>query len=72
MSTVAFVALGSNLGDRHAYLAGAREGLGRLPGTTVVGASQIEETVPLGDREQPRYLNQMVAIETSLTPRELL
>ncbi|MEO8451685.1 MAG: 2-amino-4-hydroxy-6-hydroxymethyldihydropteridine diphosphokinase [Gemmatimonadota bacterium] len=72
MGTVAFVALGSNLGDRHAYLAQAREGLGRLPGTAVVGASQIEETVPLGNRDQPPYLNQMVAVETSLTPRELL
>jgi 2-amino-4-hydroxy-6-hydroxymethyldihydropteridine diphosphokinase len=72
VSVVAFVALGSNLGDRDGYLAHAREGLGRLQGTAVVGVSQVEETEPLGARDQPSYLNQMVAIETSLTPRELL
>lgn len=68
----AYVALGSNLGDREAHLRGAREALARLPGTTVLGASSVEETPPLGGMPQPPYLNQMVVIETGLTPRELL
>jgi 2-amino-4-hydroxy-6-hydroxymethyldihydropteridine diphosphokinase len=72
MIDVAYVALGSNVGDRQQYLADARRALAELPGTRVVGTSSVEETEPLGGVEQPWYLNQMVAIETSLTPHELL
>jgi len=68
----AYVALGSNLGDRAASLALARQRLAALPGTALLGASAIEETAPLGGRQQPAYLNQMVALETALAPRELL
>jgi 2-amino-4-hydroxy-6-hydroxymethyldihydropteridine diphosphokinase len=68
----AFVALGSNLGDRQAHLALARDRLARLPGTVLLGASPIEETAPLGGLDQPLYLNQMVALDTTLTPRALL
>lgn len=72
MIDVAYVALGSNVGDRHGYLAEARRELAQLPGTRVVGVSRVEETEPLGGLEQPWYLNQMVALETSLTPHQLL
>ena len=72
MGEVAFVALGSNLGDRSAYLASGREGIAALKGTRILAATEVEETEPFGPPNQPRYLNQMVAIETSLTPRELL
>ena len=72
MLDVAYVALGSNLGDRHAYLAAARQALAALPSSRIIGQSTIEETEPLGGLQQPWYLNQMVAIETSLTPHELL
>ena len=68
----AYVALGSNLGDRAAHLALARARLAALPGTRLVGASAVEETKPLGGLPQPQYLNQMVALETELAPRELL
>jgi 2-amino-4-hydroxy-6-hydroxymethyldihydropteridine diphosphokinase len=72
MLDVAFVALGSNLGDRMAILADARAALARLPRTRIVCESSIEETEPLGPVAQPRFLNQMLALETSLSPRELL
>lgn len=72
MDDVAYVALGSNLGDRHAYLAAARDALGRLPGTRIVAESTIEETAPIGPVQQPAFLNQMVALATTLTPHELL
>jgi len=72
MIDVAYVALGSNLGDRHAHLAAGRRALAELPASRIVGESRIEETEPLGGLEQPRYLNQMVALETSLAPHELL
>jgi 2-amino-4-hydroxy-6-hydroxymethyldihydropteridine diphosphokinase len=72
MPEQAFIALGSNLGDRASHLAFARSSLAALPGTTVLAASDVEETEPLGERSQPRYLNQIVALETALTPRLLL
>ncbi len=72
MADWVYLALGSNLGDRAAHLAFARERLTALPGTTVVAASAIEETEPLGPVPQGPYLNQMVLLETNLTPRELL
>ena len=66
------MALGSNLGDRAAHLAHARTRLNELPGTRVVAASRVEETAPLGPVVQGPYLNQMVLIETTLDPDELL
>ncbi len=68
----AYLALGSNLGDRAAHLAFARHELGLLPGSRIVASSAVEETAPLGGRVQPPYLNQMVLLETGLSPRQLL
>ena len=68
----AYIALGSNLGDRAGHLAAARAALAGLRGTTLVAASAIEETAPLGGMPQPPYLNQMVELDTHLSPRELL
>jgi 2-amino-4-hydroxy-6-hydroxymethyldihydropteridine diphosphokinase len=64
----AFVGLGSNLGDRHAHLARAVEG---LPG--VVAVSQLYETEPVGGPPgQGPYLNLVVELDTELGPRALL
>ena len=70
----AYVALGSNLGDRAGHLAAAREALAKLPATEVVAASAVEETVPLAGMPQPPYLNQMVLLDTPgiHKPRTLL
>lgn len=68
----AFVALGSNLGHRAAYLASARCALSLLPGTRLLAASTVEETAPFGPAAQGPYLNQMVALGTSLPPFVLL
>jgi len=67
-----FLSLGSNLGDRGAYLAAAREALGALPGTSLVVASRIYETAPQEHDEQPEFLNQVVLVRTGLQPRDLL
>jgi 2-amino-4-hydroxy-6-hydroxymethyldihydropteridine diphosphokinase len=72
MRDIAYVALGSNLGDREEYLERARSALAALPGTRLLRASSVEETAPVGDVPQGPYLNQMVAIETELAPGELL
>ena len=71
MSEIAYVALGSNLGDRHAYLARARDAIDAIPECRVVAATAVEETAPLGGLAQPPYLNQMLAVETALDPAVL-
>jgi 2-amino-4-hydroxy-6-hydroxymethyldihydropteridine diphosphokinase len=72
VSEIAYIALGSNLGDRHAYLDHARRSIAVIPGCRVIAASQVEETAPLGGLTQPAYLNQMLAVETSVEPAILL
>ena len=72
MRPLAYIALGSNLGDRDQYLARARTALAALPRSRVVAESSVEETAPVSDVPQGAYLNQMVALETELSPRELL
>jgi 2-amino-4-hydroxy-6-hydroxymethyldihydropteridine diphosphokinase len=68
----AYIALGSNLGDRAGHLAAARAALAALPRSRLVAESSVEETAPLGGMDQPPYLNQMVLLETALDPRALL
>jgi 2-amino-4-hydroxy-6-hydroxymethyldihydropteridine diphosphokinase len=68
----AYVALGSNLGDREGHLRAGRDALRSLPDTSLVAASAVEETAPLRGMQQPPYLNQMVLLETGLEPRALL
>jgi 2-amino-4-hydroxy-6-hydroxymethyldihydropteridine diphosphokinase len=65
--TRALLGLGSNLGDRKQFLRDAVAGLGEL-----TAKSQLYETKPVGGPEQGPYLNLVVAIETDLSPRELL
>jgi 2-amino-4-hydroxy-6-hydroxymethyldihydropteridine diphosphokinase len=72
MRDIAYIALGSNLGDRGAHLAHARAAVAALPASRLLGMSSIEETAPLGGMAQGAYLNQMVALETSLEPHALL
>ncbi len=72
MPDVAYIALGSNVGDREAHLAAGRRGLATLPRSRLRALSSIEETAPLGPPNQRAYLNQMAAVETDLEPVELL
>ena len=60
------------MGDRAAHLAHARRRLAALPHTRLVAVSRVEETAPIGPVAQPPFLNQMVLLETSLRPAELL
>ena len=66
-----FIGLGSNLGDRTAFLAEARARMNQA-GIRVVRESSVIETDPVGYADQGRYLNQVVEVDTQLTPRELL
>lgn len=69
---VAYVGLGSNLGDRRATLEGAVAELGNTPGVRVLRVSSFHDTDPVGGPPQPRYLNAVAEVETSLAPRALL
>ena len=70
--TKAYLGLGSNLGDRLANLQIAVELLAAQPGVTIVRSSRVYETDPVGGPPQPDFLNAVVEVETSLSPRELL
>ena len=69
---IAFVALGSNVGDRHVHLANARAAMATLPGTRLLACTAEEETAPVGPVAQGSFVNQMVALETTLAPLDLL
>ena len=71
--TRAFLSLGSNLGDRLAYLRSALTALGRGPSITLVGTSKVYETVPVEvEGEQPDYLNCVAEIECGIPATGLL
>jgi 2-amino-4-hydroxy-6-hydroxymethyldihydropteridine diphosphokinase len=70
--TRAYVGLGANLGEREATLRGAVELLAAVDGVRVVAVSELRETEPVGPVEQPRFLNGVVALDTTLSARELL
>jgi 2-amino-4-hydroxy-6-hydroxymethyldihydropteridine diphosphokinase len=67
-----YIGLGSNLGDREANLLAALEALRSSPGVEVVAVSTFRETDPVGVVDQPRFVNAVAALETSLEPLELL
>ena len=68
----AFVALGSNLGDRRAHICRALELLDAAAGIELDGVSTIIETAPVGPGDQGAYLNGVCRIMTSLSARNLL
>lgn len=70
--TDAYIALGSNLGDRRATLERAVREIDGLESTRVVAQSKLIETDPVGPVAQGRYLNGVVHVQTQLTPRALL
>ena len=71
MAVSAYLALGSNLGDRLETLQRAVELLHARPGIDVIRSSRVYETEPVGP-PQPAYLNAVVEVRTDLEPRDLL
>ena len=71
-----YLGLGSNVGDRLANLRAARDGLAAGRGghaVDVVASSPVYETEPQGELlEQPDFLNACLAVETELSPEDLL
>jgi 2-amino-4-hydroxy-6-hydroxymethyldihydropteridine diphosphokinase len=70
--TRAYLALGSNLGDRMGHLQLAVDGLRAADGVRVAALSHVYETAPVGGPEQGPYLNAVVAVDIDLDPGQML
>jgi 2-amino-4-hydroxy-6-hydroxymethyldihydropteridine diphosphokinase len=69
---IAFLGLGSNVGDREEYIEQAIFLLSKTPGVKVMKKSANCETEPEGNTDQPQFLNAVVQIQTTLDPYKLL
>ena len=72
VGNIAYVGIGTNLGDRAAHVAQALQALAAEPAIEFVKASSLYETAPVGKTDQPDFLNAVAALRTSLPPRALL
>ncbi len=72
MPAVAFIGLGSNLGDSGAQINLALGQIDRLPGTRLLAKSALYRSAPVGYLDQPDFFNAVAKIETRLSPRDLL
>ena len=70
--TLAYVALGSNLGNPRQQLLDAMEALANLPDTRLLQRSRLYRTPPWGMLEQPPFINAAVELDTALSPHALL
>lgn len=70
MAHLVYLGLGSNLGDRKKNLQAAREILAKTE--RILQQSSLYQTAPWGYSEQPEFINQVIAIETELSPTHLL
>ena len=70
--SLAYIALGANLGDPAATVNAAFTALGELPQTRVLATSALYRTAPVGIAEQPEFVNAAAAIDTALAPEALL
>lgn len=67
----AYIALGANLGDARAVLRAARDAVATLPGSRLVACSSLYRSAPI-ESSGPDYLNAVLALETPLSPDDLL
>lgn len=69
---VAYVGLGSNLADPRAQIERALHNLARVPQSRLLQRSRLYRSEPWGVPDQPEFVNAAAAIETGLSPRELM
>ncbi len=67
-----FVGLGSNMGEREENIRQALELMAALPDTDLVRASSLYDTEPVGEIEQPNFLNAVAELDTELSAQQLL
>ena len=68
----AWIGLGSNLGEREAMIRQALEAIAALPDTELLRASSLYDSEPVGETDQPNFLNAVAQVDTDLTARQLL
>ena len=71
-STIVYIGLGANLGEREATIAEALRLLDEDDRTSMLGSTVPIETEPVGYEDQPRFLNAAAKVTTTRSPRELL
>lgn len=72
MENTAFIALGSNIGNRYDTITSAIKRLTSYPGIHLVNYSSIYETDPIGYEEQDLFLNMVIKIKTAFSSMDLL
>jgi len=70
--TIAYVGLGANLGEPRRQLTEALTAMSGLPETRLAGHSSYYRTAPIGNENQPEFLNAVAALDTRLAPGVLL
>jgi len=70
--TVAYIGIGSNIGDRIGYIQQASCHLNYTKGIRVLESSSFYETEPVGYKDQPWFINAVLKIKTELSPNELM
>ena len=70
--TTAYIGLGSNLGNREDYINSALKMLAEIPDIEVARVSELIETTPLAQADQPEYLNAVAELKASLSSEDLL
>ena len=70
--TLAYVALGSNLGEPRTQVLRGFEALSRIPQSELIARSRLYRSAPWGVREQPEFANAVAELGTELGARELL
>ena len=68
----AYVALGANLEDPIVQVRTGLAALAALPNTQLLAQSSLYRTAPVGYADQPDFINAVAAVDTELSPRELL
>ena len=69
---IAYIGLGTNMGDREAHLRDAVLELKAMPENEIVSLSSIYETDPVGYLDQGKFLNLVVCLHTELDAQSLL
>jgi len=71
-TTTAYIGLGSNLGEREVKIRGALDALAAAEGLELVRVSELRETDPVGYEDQPKFLNGVAVVETTVSAHDLL
>jgi 2-amino-4-hydroxy-6-hydroxymethyldihydropteridine diphosphokinase len=69
---IAFIGIGSNMGDAAARCREAMDRLGRIKGSALLSRSSLYRTEPVGFKDQDWFVNAVVELRTGLSARDLL